>query len=110
MEIKRKKFWWSGLLAVVIVCIVSRGTAGKVRLEDKDSDSLAVFGSIETDSNSNVEDEAEADTSGQKEGVEEVKETGKYDNVVLQLYNNAVRIRSDFFSGNLEHGHENYVF
>lgn len=32
------------------------------------------------------------------------------DNVALQLYNNAVRIRSDFLSGNLAHGYENYVF
>ncbi len=32
------------------------------------------------------------------------------DNVALQLYNNAVKIRSDFLSGNLAHGYENYVF
>ena len=32
------------------------------------------------------------------------------DNVALQLYNNAVRIRSDFLSGDLAHGYENYVF
>lgn len=32
------------------------------------------------------------------------------DNVALQLYNNAVRIRSDFLNGNLAHGYKNYVF
>lgn len=96
MRIKRKKLWLSGLLAAVMVCIVSCGTRGNVPSADGDSASPVVSDSAEAASDSDTKDTAKEDASGKKEESEETEETEKTEESSIQEIDYEAEIRSHY--------------